>query len=138
MVATECWAFDADVIQGQWAAYQETEESGVFYYFLDVNPDLSGTLISYFGHGEPTIRIFNTGDVIKRDGYVEVRFRAGEKAILSGWNKRSSVGKLAGLLLIIGRDGNVINMMYLPLDLLTSDDPMLTHPILRELYDKYR
>ena len=131
------WGFDFAAIKGQWAIYHASLIADDDYYFLNINNDLSGTLIRSLGH-EPIIRSFSSNDVIKRNGYIEINLYNNEKAVLSAWKLKSGSGRLNGLIYMYKENGELFNTLYFPLQLLKKNHEFLSHEKIRELSNKYR
>ena len=131
-ISTQCWAFDHNFVKGQWAVYQNDS-----YYFLNISNDFSGTLVRALGH-EPIVSKFSAGDVIKRDGYLEIKLNQNEKAVLSAWKLKSGSGRLAGQVFMYKESGELFNMLYFPLQLLEPMHKFLNHEEIKQLSKTYR
>ena len=132
LISAQCWAFDHNVVKGQWAVYQNDS-----YYFLNISNDFSGTLVRALGH-DPIVSKFSAGDVIKRDVYLEIKLNQNEKAVLSAWKLKSGSGRLTGQVFMYKENGELFNMLYFPLQLLEPNHKFLKHKIIKQLSEKYR
>jgi len=134
---TSSFAYDHSVAIGQWAVYQSNLLSDDRYYFLNINPDYSGALVRYFGD-KPLTREFKSSDVKKHDGYFEVNLNPREKAVFSAWKLKSGNGKLTGQIFMYKEDGELFNMLYFPLELLSENHKLLNHEAIKSLNANYR
>lgn len=138
-----CWAFNHDIVKGQWAVYQENPKTnnklsyGDFYYYLDINNDFSGTFIRYLGRGEPKTRTFKPSAVKKHDGFIEIQLNKSEKAVLSAWKINNS-GALVGVIYLYNEKGVLFNMLHFPLELVSPDHKILKRQVIKKYYEKYR
>ena len=130
-------AYDHSVAIGQWAVYQKNYLSSDFYYFLNINSDFSGVLVRYYGD-RPITRKFESSSVTKRDGYFEVQLNPREKVVFSAWKLHSGSGKLTGQILMYKEDGELLNMLYFPLQFLKSNHEFLGYEPIKELSTTYR
>ena len=137
LLSPNVWAFDHDVVKGQWGIYQQNTNSKIFYYFLNINNDFSGTFVRALGH-KPITHTFNTEDVIKRDGYLEVQLDNDEKAVLSAWKLESGSGRLTGQIFMYKENGELFNMLHFPLQLIDSNHEFMKHNEIRQLSEIYR
>lgn len=131
------WAFDHDVVKGQWAVYKSSLLSKDSYYFLHIADDFSGTFIRALGH-EPITRKFMAEHVKKQNSYIEIQVSPNETAVLSAWKLKSGSGRLTGQILMQKENGELFNMLYFPLDLITPNHDLLSHEVIRVLSEKYR
>ncbi len=132
-----CWSFDYAAIEGQWAIYHSNLTTNDDYYFLNINKDLSGTLVRSLGH-EPITRKFSSNDVTKRNGYIEIHLNNNEKAVLSAWKSKSGNGRLNGLIYMYKESGELFNTLYFPLQLLKQNHKFLSHEKIKYLSNKHR
>ena len=137
LFSSTCWAFDHDVVKGQWAIYDENESSGSSYYFLNINNDYSGVLIRSLGH-EPITSKFSSKDVKKQNGYLEINLGNNQNAVLSAWKLKSGSGRLTGQLFMYKESGELFNMLYFPLQLLNDKHEFMSNDEIKELSAKYR
>ncbi len=89
------------------------------------------------GNG-PAVLNFKTNDVIKRNGYLEINLTPTEKAVLSAWKLKSGSGRLTGQIFMYKENGELFNMLYFPLQLLTKNHKFLNHEPIKRLSAKYR
>jgi hypothetical protein len=132
LFSSSSWSFDHNVVKGQWAVY----DSGS-YYFLNINDDYSGTMVRAFYHA-PSIFNFDPNDVVKRDGYLEIKLAPKEKAVLSAWKLKSGPGRLTGQVYMYKDSGELFNMLYFPLQLLEPNHELLNNETIKQLSEKYR
>ena len=137
LLSSTCWAFDHNVVKGQWAVYQSNMLSDNYYYFLKFNNDLSGVLVRSLGH-EPITRAFKAEDVIKQDGYLEINLSKYEKVVLSAWKLKSGSGRLTGQVYMYKENGDLFNMLHFPLQLLDNKHEFMRYDAIKELSAKYR
>ena len=137
LFTSPCWSFDYSAIEGQWAIYHNSLLTDDDYYFLNIKKNLSGTLIRSLGH-DPVIRHFNSNDVIKRNGYIEINLSNNEKAVLSAWKLKSGSGRLNGLIYMYKENGELFNTLYFPLQLLNNNHEFLGYERIKKLYNKHR
>ena len=130
--STLCWSFEHNVVKGQWGVIQDNS-----YYFLNISNDYSGTLVRALGH-EPIVNDFSANDVIKRDGYLEIKLRPNEKAVLSAWKLESGSGRLTGQVFMYKDSGELFNMLYFPLQLLEPNHEFLNNATIKQLSERYR
>ena len=91
----------------------------------------------YFGD-KPLTREFKSSDVKKRDGYFEVSLNPREKAVFSAWKLKSGKGKLTGQIFMYKKNGELFNMLYFPLELLSENHKLLSHEAIKSLSANYR
>ena len=137
LFGSTCFAFQHDVVKGQWAVYDNSLLSDSTYYFLNINNDFSGVLIRSLGH-EPITSKFSSKDVIKQNGYIEIDLSKNEKVVLSAWKLKSGGGRLTGQLFMYKENGELFNMLYFPLQLLNEKHEFMGNDAIRELSEKYR
>ena len=99
--------------------------------------DFSGTFIRSLGH-DPIIRKFSAGDVIKRNGYLEIKLNSNEKVILSAWKLDSGGGHLTGQVFMYKESGEIFNMFYFPLQLLEAKHEFLNYEEIKQLSEIHR
>ncbi len=137
LFSTSCWAFQHDVVKGQWAVFDSNALSDNTYYFLNINNDFSGVLIRSLGH-KPIARKFTAKDIVKQNGYLEINLGKNEKAVLSAWKTKSGSGRLTGLLFMYKDNGHLFNMLYFPLQLLNNKHDFMSKDEIKQLSAKYR
>ena len=137
LFSSTCFAFQHDVVKGQWAIYDNGLLSDSTYYFLNINNDFSGVLIRALGH-EPITIEFSSKDVIKQNGYIEINISKKEKVVLSAWKLKSGSGRLTGQLFMYKESGELFNMLYFPLQLLNGKHKFMDNDAIKELSNKYR
>ncbi len=137
LFSTSCWAFQHDVVKGQWAVYDSNALSNNTYYFLNINNDYSGVLIRSLGH-KPITRKFTAKDIVKQNGYLEINLSNNEKAVLSAWKLKSGNGRLTGQLFMYKDNGDLFNMLYFPLQLLNKKHEFMSKDEIKQLSAKYR
>ena len=131
------WAFEHDVVKGEWAVYEKNYISQDYYYFLKINEDFSGALIRSLGH-DPIVREFKAENLVKRDGYIEIMLTEYEKVIISAWKLKSGPGRLAGLLYMYKESGELFNMLHFPLHLLEKGHKYLEYEEIKNHAETYR
>ena len=136
-LANFVWAFDHDVVKGQWAVYKSSLLSKESYYFLHISDDFSGTFIRALGH-EPITRKFTAQNVKKQNSYIEIELSPNETAVLSAWKLKSGSGRLTGQILMSKENGELFNMLNFPLDLVTPNHKLLSHKTIKVLCEKHR
>ena len=130
------FAFDRNVVHGQWAVYSSNWLSGPDYFFLAVHEDFSGVLVRSF-RGEEIRRPFTAANVLFRDGYLEIQLNETEKTILSAWKEPSGTGKLTGQIFMYKKNGDLFNMLYFPLQLLQPGDKLSREMPIKELSNEF-
>ena len=136
LLSTFTFAFEPKVVQGTWAIYEKNLLSDDDYYFLNINEDWSGEFTRSLGH-KPITRTFTKENVIIQNGYVEIAVSASEKMVLSAWVLPSGSGRLTGQLFMYKENGELFNMLYYPLELVTADSKLLKQDVISNLYQKY-
>jgi len=131
------YAFDHNVVKGQWAVYHNNLIEDDYYYFLSITDDYSGVLVRSLGH-EPITRKFSIKDVSKRDGYIEIKLAEHEKAVLSAWKLKSGSGRLTGQIFMYKQNGELFNMLYFPLQLLEHKHDLFTYDEIKRLSEQYK
>lgn len=76
--------------------------------------------------------------VKKQNSYIEIQVSPNETAVLSAWKLKSGSGRLTGQILMQKENGELFNMLYFPLDLITPNHDLLSHEVIRVLSEKYR
>lgn len=123
------FAFNTSEIVGEWAVYESPFFGETSYYYLNVNPDFSGELhYSFEGDAEVSYK-FDSQSTLPMNGYVEILLRnkktSSTKMILSAWTKdNKKYGRLAGLIFIYDDKGNLVNTLYMPLDLINESNKL--------------
>jgi hypothetical protein len=134
--STAAFAFEPSVLHGPWAAHQQRTGQPDRYFFLTVQPDLSGVLVRT-RKGERITRTFSPDDTRTGEAYLEVSLPADETAILWAWRQSNGRHRVNGLLFEEGRAAPVRNMLPVPLEYLGPDHALRRDPIIGELLETY-
>lgn len=136
-ISSPSWPFDHSTIKGQWAVYHKNLLSSDDYYFLNIKKDFSGTFIRSLGH-EPIVREFNSNQITKQNGYVEIQLSEHEKAILSAWKSKPGKGRLTGVIYLYKQSGELFNTLYFSLHRLINGHKYLKYETIKNLSAKHR
>lgn len=136
LLCSSAFAFDAELMEGQWAAHLKAGEDPERYLFLNVNGDLSGVLVRTIG-GKTVTRTFDRQNVIVRTAYIEVTLTENETAILWAWRQNNGLRRVNGLLFEQGSKESVRNMLPVPLEYLRDDHPLREDEKIATLVLKY-
>ena len=131
------WAFDHNVVKGQWAVYQDNLFSEDYYYFLFISEDYSGALVRALGH-EPITRNFGPENIKKQEGYLEIELGENEKAVLSAWKLKSGSGRLTGQVFMYKENGELFNMLHFQLEYLKPNHELLKNEKIKSLSNSFR
>ncbi len=137
LICSSAAAYDHNVAIGQWAVYQSNLLKSDYYYFMNLNRDFSGVLVWSFG-GEPIKREFSSSNLVKRDGYFEVKLSPTEKAVFSAWKLESGRGHLTGQVLMYKPNGDLFNMLYFPMRFLSKNHEFMQYEAIKKLSYAYR